>query len=260
MSESLKTIRRLPTSTAHQARLRIYEPTDRPKMSKREIVSAWGTATVEGRLGMPHAGVMEAALYCARAVRRDIQTGRMVLLIDPHELRTHAGGSYRMGSKRLKEILRDLKSAALLLVFSVESTKYVVDGGIIDEVVWIDDCADNPFGGRRAWMELTVAPAYAALMEDDIPRFYDPRSITSLKTAVGQAVARMMLGHSERVSTPAGIKIDTLLQQVGALKGGSATARKRRWELRRDEEGLQALGLRLQDDRLIDDRGVSNEV
>ncbi|MEK9803118.1 MAG: hypothetical protein VW475_06920 [Curvibacter sp.] len=184
----------------------------------------------------------------------------MVLLIDPHELRTHAGGSYRMGSKRLKEILRDLKNANLLMAFSVDSTRYVVDGRIIDEVVWIEDYAANPFGGTRAWMELTVAPAYSVLVEDDIPRYYDPRRVTSLKTAVGQAVARMMLGHSERVSTPAGIKIDTLLEQVGALKGGSATARKRRWELRRDEEGLQALGLRLQDDRLIDDRGAPNEV
>ncbi|MGC9127819.1 MAG: hypothetical protein ACP5GA_03695, partial [Acidithiobacillus sp.] len=44
----------VPTSTVHQARLRIFQPTRRPVALEQVIETSWGRIRVKGRLGQQH--------------------------------------------------------------------------------------------------------------------------------------------------------------------------------------------------------------
>src|SRR5699024_8638613 len=76
-----------PTSTALQARVMIYQPSQRPRERKGEwMETSFGRCRVTGRLGQRHADVMECVLYVAER-KRELTDGGVELLVDPAKLR-----------------------------------------------------------------------------------------------------------------------------------------------------------------------------
>ena len=76
-----------PTSTTLQARVMIYQPSQRPRERAGQwIDTSYGRCRVTGRLGQRHADIVESMLYVAER-RREISDGGIELLIDPAKLR-----------------------------------------------------------------------------------------------------------------------------------------------------------------------------
>lgn len=94
---------------------------------------------------------------------------------------------------------------------------------------------------------VTLGPAGVSLFGDDLALHYDPRPLAALRSGAAAAVARWCLTHRE--SPPAGWKLNTVLEAVGAETEG-AVGRQRRLEVRREAEGLRACGLVVQNDRI----------
>ena len=72
----------LPTATAHEHRLLIYQATRRPVYRLETISTPWGAIRIKGKLGQPQADMMDAILYCAER-SREIEDGRIKILVDP---------------------------------------------------------------------------------------------------------------------------------------------------------------------------------
>ena len=74
----------VPTSTSAQARVMIYQATQRPSMREANwMKTSFGRCSIQGRLGQRHADVVEAILYCAER-RRDVSDGGVELLVELH--------------------------------------------------------------------------------------------------------------------------------------------------------------------------------
>ncbi|WP_298052633.1 hypothetical protein [uncultured Paenalcaligenes sp.] len=101
-----------PTSTALQARVMIYQPSQRPRERKGEwMETSFGRCRVTGRLGQRHADVVESILYVAER-RREISDGGIELLVDPAKLRRMLSDSqYSHG--RIKKLLADLRAVTI---------------------------------------------------------------------------------------------------------------------------------------------------
>lgn len=241
----------LPTSTVHQARLQMFESSRRPKNTEREIVTAWGTAVVKGKLGQGHADVLEAMFHEAEDWRRTDE-GQFQLLVDPYKLRTVANGGKQGSHEQLVTVLKDIMAAVIDL--KIHATRKRVLGHIIDQVVESPTTAPNPLDGkeRHLW-RVTVGPAFVGLLGGDLHLHYDPKPIAALGTGIAQAVARHVATH--RNQPPGGWHLDGLIHAVGA--GGTSVAmRNRRREIGKDAEGLRALGLVIEGGRL---RRISDE-
>src|SRR5690554_1146804 len=89
---ALSALEQLPTSTAHQARLQLYQPTRRPKWAERVIETPWGTATVRGKIGQVHADIVESICRHAEDHRIVAATGHLQVLVDPYKVRVSVGG------------------------------------------------------------------------------------------------------------------------------------------------------------------------
>lgn len=64
-----------PTSTSAQARVMLYQPSQRPRLRESDWTdTSFGRCRVAGRLGQRHADIVEAILYCAER-RRDASDG-----------------------------------------------------------------------------------------------------------------------------------------------------------------------------------------
>ncbi|CAH1043628.1 hypothetical protein [Halomonas sp. TD01] len=75
-----------PTSTALQARVMIYQPSQRPQERAGQWMNtSFGRCRVTGRLGQRHADIVESMLYVAER-RREISDGGVELLVDPAKL------------------------------------------------------------------------------------------------------------------------------------------------------------------------------
>src|SRR5690554_5411894 len=53
------------TSTALQARVALFQPSQRPTLQKnKHFITSYGECSVTGRLGQRHADLLEALLFC----------------------------------------------------------------------------------------------------------------------------------------------------------------------------------------------------
>jgi hypothetical protein len=123
-----------PTSTALQARLMIYQPSQRPRERAGQwIDTCFGRCRVTGRLGQRHADIVESMLYVAER-RREISDGGIELLIDPAKLRRMLS-DHQYSHDRIKKLLTDLRAATVEIVTpEMESTGDSIIGGLIDHV------------------------------------------------------------------------------------------------------------------------------
>ncbi len=256
--------RLMPTTTALQARLQMFESTRSPTWRTREITTPWGQAKVTGRLGTMHAALLEAIMFFA-IKQRDLEGGGVQVLVDPYAIRTALGerrareraGDNATKQKRrrgtawggysstgIRHLAEDLRMAAISLTTS--SGEWMLDGLLYRIEASKAIAGTSVCGERRLW-KITLSPTTARLFRKDLALHYDPRPIAALRSGVAASAARWVLTH--RTSPPGGWHIDTVLAAVGAETEGAA-ARNRRRELRKEADALAACGVIVGGDRV----------
>jgi hypothetical protein len=240
--------RALPTSTAHQSRLQIFQPTRRPVWQERRIETPWGRATIRGRIGQAHADVLESLCRYAEASRVVLDTGHLMLLIDPYKIRVIVGAGEAYSKTTLWRLLAELRKVSIML--DIPSRKIKMLGGILSSVVESPATPPNrltPAQDRSMW-RVTLEPSFALLLKEDLPLHYDPVPLAKLESGIAQAVARHVLTHRE--SPEGGWLVDTLIHAVGAGGVNNAELRKRRMELKASRDLLAEMGIVVEDRRV----------
>lgn len=247
MTTSERRMSSMPTSTAHQARLSLYQPTRRPQHTEQQIVTSWGRVRVVGRLGQQHADVVEAMFSTAEGRGVD-EVGRIKLLVDPARVRVSAR---QTSGTTMRRVLDDIMSA----VIEIKEPDHLRCIGHLIDHVDIATRSDgsrvtrpNPLdGGEREMWRVTIGQAAMHMLGADLHLRYDPAPIAALRHGVSQAVARLVLTHNSARQPNGGWMLDTLLRQVGGDLTG-AVLRDRRREVRADAEALAEVGIILSGD------------
>jgi hypothetical protein len=249
----------LPTSTVHQARLCLFEPTRRPTNQVREICTAWGRAKIKGKMGQGHADVLEAIFWSCAAWRGDLE-GRIELLVDRYQLLKVANGGKQGSGEQLGLLLEDLMQ--VLVEVDIPKREINACGHVIDLIAKSKIEIDGPgrgLGARRDlprhYMRVTLGPVFLALFCADLHLHYDPLRLAQLQFGVAQALARHVLCH--RSAPPGGYHLDHLLAAIGA--GDPTKMANRRREIRRDADGLKALGIVVEGGRVLVRKPPSRE-
>ena len=237
----------LPTATAHEHRLRIYEATRRPRWRNERIVTPWGVIRIAGKLGQNHADLLDAILYCAerKAVKED---GRIKILVDPARVRKLAGIS---GGRQYQQLQDELLGAVVEIL---EPTELRSIGHLVDHIDFACRADGTPItrrnpltrGDRGLW-RVELGKVLCALLNKDIWRSYNPTYIARLRHGVSQAVARHTLSHSQQPQ--GGWHLVTLIKAVtGEIRGQELWNRRR--ELLADVEALAEAGVVVEEGRV----------
>lgn len=236
----------VPTSTAHQARLQLYQPTRRPKWLERVIETPWGRATVRGKIGQVHADVVEAICAHAEDHRVIAATGHLQVLVDPYRVRVSVGGGTPYAYDTLWRMLTELRETSVTLEVPKQNLKVL--GGILDRVEDSQATRTNHFDRqpRHLW-RVTFDPAFSAMLQQDLHLNYDPAPLAKIDAGIAQAIARLILTHRDQPD--GGWLIDGLIKQVGA-GADSVAMRHRRRELHASRDGLASVGIHIEGDRL----------
>jgi hypothetical protein len=242
----------LPTSTAMQARVMLYQPTQRPIWLNGDWMdTAHGRCRVTGRLGQRHNDTMDSIMYNAER-RRTISDGGVELLVDPAQVRkTISDSGYSYG--QLQKNLVELRSAAI----TIETPKFdfPIIGGLIDHVIPSSMTRPDPLtGGERSLWRVRLGVVQVMLLEHDLKLYYDPAPIARLQHGLSQAVARHVLTH--KMEPAGGWYVDTLIMAV-VPQASSQDMRNARHRLKEDAEGLNKIGLILDGIRLRKKTGGS---
>ncbi len=237
----------VPTSTAAQARVMLYQPSQRPQLRQGEwLETSFGRCRVTGRLGQRHADVIEATLFCAERLR-DIQDGGVELLVDPARLRKTISDS-RYSMTQLQKILGELRTATVEIETPNMSSHDRIIGGLIDHVIPSPMTRHDPLTrGKRHMWRVRLGVALVMLLEYDLSLYYNPAPIARLQHGISQAVARHILSHKCQPS--GGWKLDTLIEAVSG-KTSSQALRDARRRLRSDCEGLEPLAIEIIGNRI----------
>lgn len=230
-----------PTSTVLQARVRIFQPSQRPQMlTTKWIETAWGQCQIKGRLGQRHADVMESLLFCAER-KRDINDGGVELLVDPAKVRkTLSDGRYSY--EQIEKLLVELRTATITI--HTPQFDFPIIGGLIDHVVPSPMTRYDPLtcGERNLW-RVRLGIALVTLLNHDLSLYYQPAPVARLKHGVSQAVARHVLTHKS--APPTGWHLDTLIKAVCGESASSQEMRNGRRRIKEDAEKLAELGIYL---------------
>jgi hypothetical protein len=112
MSQSVLKINDLPVSTVLQARLNIFQASKRPIWKAQKSETSWGTATVTGKIGQMHAGLVESIFFCAEKTR-ECDNGSIQLFVDPFKVRTFTYGGSKGSHQAIWNMLRDLMAVVI---------------------------------------------------------------------------------------------------------------------------------------------------
>lgn len=238
----------LPTSTASQSRVVLFQPTQIPSLR----TGAWqetsfGRVKVTGRLGQRHADVMEAILHCAE--KKKTTEGFIDVLVDPAKLRkTLSDRGY--SKEQLWKLLGELRSANVEI--ETEQTKRAgipCVGGLIDHFLPSPMTRFDPLTKKeRHLLRVRLGMAMVILLEHDLHLSYDPAPIARLKYGISQAVTRHALTH--QAVPNGGWRLETLILAVaGELEGDQM--RKARQRIKLDAPGMLEAGVRVEDGRVF---------
>ena len=255
---------KIPTTTSHQHRLQIFEPTRRPKLAQRMIVTDWGSATVNGKLGQGHADVLEAIARRAEDWRLNQEEGTITVLIDPFKLRTTASGGKAGSGSQLNKLLLEIQQTVVTVI--VPRFGVNVRGSLITLVDLSTKTKEPSRGGfsgfdadgemkrdGRAMWRITLGRPLVELLNRDLRLDYDPTPIAALQYGISQAITRHIFSHQRGRDPKGGWKLETLLRAVGADTSES-NLKQRRSELLEDAADLKKLGLVIIQERSIEDR------
>ncbi|EPS7441357.1 hypothetical protein ACVHLG_002979 [Pseudomonas aeruginosa] len=234
-----------PTSTSAQARVMLYQPSQRPRLREGDWMdTSFGRCRVTGRLGQRHADIVEAILYCAER-RRDVSDGGVELLVDPARVRKTLSDS-RYSFTQIEKLLAELRAATITI--ETPQFDFPIIGGLIDHVIPSPMTRPDPLTGReRNLWRVRLGVALVMLLEHDLSLYYDPAPIARLQHGISPAVARHVLSH--KVEPAGGWYVDTVIVAVAGTVPSKAM-RDARFRLREDADELKALGLTLDGDRV----------
>jgi hypothetical protein len=236
-----------PTSTTAQARIRLYQPSQRPSVQEGEwLETSFGRCRVTGRIGQRHADVVEGILHCAEK-RRNISDGGIELLVDPARLRKTLSDS-RYSMAQIEKLLLELRTVAIEIVTpELSRIGRPIIGGIIDHVKPSTLKRRDPLtGGEREIWRVRLGIALVMLLENDLSLYYDPAPIARLEHGITQAIVRHILTHKHQ--PVGGWFLDTLIEAVaGPIKGQALWNARRR--LKEEAEGLRRFGIEIDGDR-----------
>ncbi len=240
---SLANIKKIPTSTSMESRLRIFQPTQRPVRKTIVIGGPWGTAKITGRLGQRHADLIEIIRASALAWGVD-EAGRVAILVDPYEVRKKMGGSGHYSYEQMYTLLRDLREATI----EIDTDTVREIGGLLDSVTESKKSAKDPLtGNERFLMKVTFGAVGSILLEKDLFLYYDPTPISYLNSGMTQAVVRHVLTH--QTEPQGGWHLDTLIRAVaGDIQG--TTLRNARRRIKADAAELERCGVVIEGDRV----------
>lgn len=240
----MELLKKVPTTTVHQSRLQVFQPTRRPKDIERKILTAWGEAKISGKIGQVHADIIEAMCKNAKD-HRVTDTGQIQLLVDPHVVRKSVGGGKRYSGDTLWKMIQELRRTSIELSAPAQGVR--VMGGIIDMVEESIQVTSHNGEKRHLW-RVTLNPAYAALLSGDLPLHYDPAPLAKINSGISQAIARHVMTHRDQPA--GGWSLDKLIMAVGS--GNTATElRNRRREVNQDAENLLRIGITVKDGRVF---------
>ena len=232
----------VPTSTALQARVMIYQPSQRPQERKGQWMdTGFGRCRVTGRLGQRHADIVESMLYVAER-RRDISDGGIELLVDPARLRRTLS-DHQYSHDRIIKLLTDLRAATVEIVTpELELRGDRIIGGLIDHVIPSPMTRRDPLsGGERNLWRVRLGVALVMLLERDLSLYYPPGPIARLQHGISQAVARHVLTHKH--DPAGGWHLDTLIRAVCGERISSKEMINGRYRLKRDAADLRKMGI-----------------
>lgn len=244
----------VPTATAAEHRMRIFDATRRPKAVSRNKISITnqdGSLVYEifktGKIGQAHADLLDAICFCAE--KKKEEDGRIKLLVDPAKVRKYSGIK---SGEQMRVLIDELTSAVI-------EVKHPVDLACIGHLVDHIDTArksngdpvtrHNPLGGERVMWRVELGKAFCKLIEKDVWRGYDPLPVSKIETGVGQAVARHILTHAHGKDPVGGWKVDTLITAVCGSLGGEAMRNQRRY-LKEAAPQLLEAGILIDGDRV----------
>lgn len=234
-----------PTSTSAQARVMLYQPSQRPSTSAGAwMETSFGRCRIQGRLGQRHADVVESILYCAEK-RRDVSDGGVELLVDPARLRKTLSDT-RYSYSQIEKLLSELRATTITL--ETPQFDFPIIGGLIDHVIPSQMTRHDPLTGdeRHLW-RVRLGVALVILLEHDLSLYYDPAPIARLQHGISQAVARHILSH--KTEPHGGWYLNTVIVAV-AGKASSQAMRDGRRRLKDDAKELKSLGVVLEGDRV----------
>ncbi|SCB04892.1 Conserved hypothetical protein [Xanthomonas translucens pv. translucens DSM 18974] len=235
----------VPTSTTAQARVMLYQPSQRPRLREGDWANtSFGRCRVAGRLGQRHADIVEAVLYCAEC-RRLVSDGGVELLVDPARVRKTLSDS-RYSFAQIEKLLAELRAATITI--ETPQFDFPIIGGLIDHVIPSSKTRPDPLtGGERNLWRVRLGIALVMLLEHDLSLYYDPAPIARLQHGISQAVARHVLSH--KVEPTGGWYLDTVIVAV-AGQASSQEMRNARRRLKEECEDLRAIGLVLDGERI----------
>ncbi|MFH7587631.1 ABC transporter ATPase [Zobellella endophytica] len=236
-----------PTSTALQARVMIYQPTQRPRERKGQWMdTCFGRCRVTGRLGQRHADLMESMLYVAER-KRDVSDGGVELLVDPAKLR-RTMSDHQYSLTQIEKLLAELRAATITI--ETPQFDFPIIGGLIDHVIPSPMTRPDPLtrGKRNLW-RVRLGVALVMLLEHDLSLHYQPAPITRLKHGISQAVARHVLTHKH--DPAGGWHMDTLIRAVCGDDVAGQAIRDGRRRLKHDAAGLAELGIEITDENRV---------
>ena len=238
----------LPTSTAHQSRLQLSQPTRRPKDVTRNIETPWGSGVVVGKYGQAHVDFVEAIFLNTEKKRRS-EDGGIEIIVDPYRVRMTAGGDKQISWQQMQVLKMDV----MRVVIDLRGNAFngPVTGHIIDQIIESKiRAASRPgtINSKDRWLwYVKLGPAFVRFIDEDLRLYYDPTRIAQLNTGIAQAVARHVATHKHQPA--GGWKIDELIKAVGA-GATSKSMWERRNEIKEDADGLKVLGLTMKEGRL----------
>lgn len=250
MATGKKGNRVAPTSTALQARVAMFQPSQRPIEREGDwLETSFGRCRVSGRLGQRHADVVESIMYVAED-RREVSDGGVELLVDPARVRRELS-RHQYSYSRIQRHLRDLRAATVEIVTpEMEDTGDCIIGGLIDHVIPSPMTRADPLtkGERNLW-RVRLGVALIMLLDRDLSLYYQPSPVAHLQHGISQAIARHVLTHKHDPS--GGWHIGTLVRAVYGGDASNQTVRNARRRMQHDAEGLADLGIEVgNDDRV----------
>jgi len=227
------------TSTALQARVALFQPSQRPTLQKnKHFITSYGECSVTGRLGQRHADLLEALLFCAEK-KREISDGGIELLVDPANVRKTLSDS-RYSYEQIEKLLVELRTATITI--RAKNLDFPIIGGLLDHVIPSPMTRHDPLtGGERSLWRVRLGIALVMLLENDLALYYQPAPLARLRHGVSQAVARHVLTHK---NTPVGgWHLNTLLKAVYGNQPTSKQLSNARTRIKDDYKRMEELGI-----------------
>ncbi len=167
----------------------------------------------------------------------------MWVVVDPHIIRrAMGGGEYKR--KYSASSIKNFEIDLLRAIIKIETPQHKIAGHIIDKIVESEVRRND----RRAWADeesralqrWIFSEEWTALVQSDIPRYYDPRPLCKIENGSVAAIARHVLTHQNQPN--GGWKLAELMKAAGVKRQASKVLR----EVKENEGLLAEVGIGIQ--------------